>query len=52
MSLSPCPAACETYALESVPSIGKPIGLPPDLPRLTRPFRQSDLAACVAEIQG
>jgi len=27
-------------------------GLPADLPRLTKPFRQADLAACVAELRG
>jgi PAS domain S-box-containing protein len=26
-------------------------GLPPDLPRLTKPFRQADLAACVAKLR-
>jgi PAS domain S-box-containing protein len=27
-------------------------GLPPELPRLTKPFRQADLAACVAKLRG
>jgi PAS domain S-box-containing protein len=27
-------------------------GLPPDLPRLTKPFRQADLADCVARLRG
>ena len=27
-------------------------GLPADLPRLTKPFRQFDLAACVAGLRG
>jgi CheY-like chemotaxis protein/two-component sensor histidine kinase len=27
-------------------------GLPPDLPRLTKPFRQADLAACIARLRG
>ncbi|MGA9581600.1 MAG: PAS domain S-box protein [Allosphingosinicella sp.] len=27
-------------------------GLPADLPRLTKPFRQADLAACVAKLRG
>ncbi|HEX8222812.1 MAG TPA: PAS domain S-box protein [Allosphingosinicella sp.] len=26
-------------------------GLPPDLPRLTKPFRQADLAACIAQMR-
>ena len=27
-------------------------GLPADLPRLTKPFRQADLADCVAGLRG